>query len=270
VLDDAELESVAAHELGHLNEPLSTRLMRPLLVISLAAILLWGPRSFDFALQNLLGALALVAVLIFVSRRMGRGAEQHADETAKDEHGVYARALEAIYKANLVPAVQRRPGAHGHLYDRLIAAGSPPSWPRPEPPAFAAPPVRALLVFVPMLALLTATTLRVWPVESALQCQLSLALGETQPWPPAQLAQLAVTAGRVDEAVVFARAAHQLAPHNIWVSAQLAATLAAAHQCTEAQVTLANTYQLALEKKLGAKTKRELDGADATVEQLCP
>ena len=269
VLDDAELEAVAAHELGHLSEPLSSRLMRPALVIALAAIVLWGPRTFAFNLQNLLGALAVLAVLIFGTRFIGRGGEQHADATAKDEHGVYARALETIYRVNLVPAVLRRPGIHGHLYDRLIAAGTTPSWPRPEPPRFAALPLRLLIALVPLAALLTATTFRVSPAESVLQCELALALGDTQPWPPAQLAHLAGEAGRADDAVTFSRAAHQLAPSNVWVSAQLAAALAVAHRCTEAQTVLANTYQLALDRRLGAKTKAELDGADATVERLC-
>jgi hypothetical protein len=26
-------------------------------------------------------------------------------------------------------------GAHPHLYDRMVSAGSPPSWPRPAPPS---------------------------------------------------------------------------------------------------------------------------------------
>ena len=67
----------------------------------------------------------------------------------------HAVALETIYKQNLVPAVLRKPGAHGHLYDRLTAAGSPPAWPRPTPPERPNAVARVLVVVVPVTLLVT-------------------------------------------------------------------------------------------------------------------
>ena len=52
------------------------------------------------------------------------------------ESGTYARALEHLYQLNLVPAVVRQKHAvHPHLYDRLLAAGVVPAYPRPSPPS---------------------------------------------------------------------------------------------------------------------------------------
>ena len=48
--------------------------------------------------------------------------------------GTYARALEKIYEANLLPVVLREKRVHPDLYDRLVAAGATPAYARPKPP----------------------------------------------------------------------------------------------------------------------------------------
>ncbi len=64
--------------------------------------------------------------------------EIRADAMARQPEtaaGTYARALAKIYEANLVPVVlgaKRR--THPELYDRLVAAGVTPEYPRPEAP----------------------------------------------------------------------------------------------------------------------------------------
>jgi len=58
-----------------------------------------------------------------------------AGTSHESEAGGYAMALEHIYQLNHVPAVM--PGKrtiHPHLYDRLLAAGVTPSYPRPKAP----------------------------------------------------------------------------------------------------------------------------------------
>ena len=61
--------------------------------------------------------------------------EKRADLTAKSnqlEAGTYARALLRLHEDNLIPAVLRRGQAtHPHLYDRLLATGTTPDFPRP-------------------------------------------------------------------------------------------------------------------------------------------
>jgi hypothetical protein len=78
----------------------------------------------------------LAGLKLFV--RLGRKMEKRADSQAagwEPAAGVYARALEKIYQANLAPAVLRSKRAvHPDLYDRILAAGVTPDYPRPDPP----------------------------------------------------------------------------------------------------------------------------------------
>jgi hypothetical protein len=49
--------------------------------------------------------------------------------------GIYACALEKLYRENQSPAVNASKRAtHPHLYDRMIAAGITPDFPRPARP----------------------------------------------------------------------------------------------------------------------------------------
>ena len=65
---------------------------------------------------------------------MDRRADSEAILRQTDE-GNYARALEKLYRINLIPAVMPARGQiHPHLYDRMLAAGVTPDFPRPKPP----------------------------------------------------------------------------------------------------------------------------------------
>lgn len=51
-----------------------------------------------------------------------------------DSGVVYARALEKLHEDTLLPAVVAKEHlTHPHLYDRLLAAGVTPDYPRPKP-----------------------------------------------------------------------------------------------------------------------------------------
>jgi hypothetical protein len=55
--------------------------------------------------------------------------------------------LEKIYQANQLPAVMRGNNmVHPHLYDRMLAAGVTPDYPRPQPPGRMAWPGWAVLL----------------------------------------------------------------------------------------------------------------------------
>jgi len=57
----------------------------------------------------------------------------HIANSNELDPGTYARALERIYEDNLLPAVNAKDRAtHPHLYDRLLAAGVTPQFPRPD------------------------------------------------------------------------------------------------------------------------------------------
>jgi Zn-dependent protease with chaperone function len=146
-LDEGQLAAIARHELGHVSEPRGVVAARMagaafVVVALVAARPLSGVLSPESGLVRVgVALLVVVAAAAFsrvVIRPLGRRMEERADGIARkhDAHdGEYARALECLYAANLMPAVTHAKGTHPHLYDRLIAAGAPPTWPRPAPPS---------------------------------------------------------------------------------------------------------------------------------------
>lgn len=139
ILDDDELASIVAHELGHLDEPWSsylTRLASSYFLVAFAACL---PLGGSFGPMAGLAPPALLVATLWIARRVGRRMEERSDRLGRENQGeaggTYARALEALYRANLVPAVLRgKRNVHPDLHDRLIAAGVTPDYPRPAPP----------------------------------------------------------------------------------------------------------------------------------------
>jgi Zn-dependent protease with chaperone function len=148
VLSDDEIESIACHEMAHLQEDKRTRVLR---MVPYAALLLAGmvvpfgltdtdvSRSFIF----------VVPVVWLLVRRFTRKLESRADDVAHQhqlETEAYARALFRLYEADALPAAHSNHGSHPQLYDRLVAVGMQPDFPRPKPPA-------RVWVAIPLLAL---------------------------------------------------------------------------------------------------------------------
>jgi Zn-dependent protease with chaperone function len=138
ICSDEEIAAICAHEVAHLKESkfiLSARLLGSLCVFPLIFI---NPAVHWFgSIGVFLPFLLMLPMLRFVkwlSQRM----EKRADELALKEQineGVYARALEKLYRENLSPAVNvNNRQTHPHLYDRMIAAGITPDFPRPARP----------------------------------------------------------------------------------------------------------------------------------------
>jgi len=132
-----EVESILRHELGHLREPWPMKVGRLALPVGAGVTLALLPVVWQDPL-DLAATLAGVIALFVGSRVLRRFAhrmEHHADAELGEDHATYARALEKLYADNLVPAViGEKRLTHPELYDRMAAAGHPPSWPRPEPP----------------------------------------------------------------------------------------------------------------------------------------
>ena len=138
-LDRDEIAAFTAHELGHLSEPTSVKLVRSIGAFALLPIGFAWPIVGRFGLVGLVAALAATFAALLAVVRVARRMEQRADSVAHThdpDEGIYARALEKAYRANGAPAVmpQKRP-VHPHLYDRLTAAGVAPDYPRPAPPS---------------------------------------------------------------------------------------------------------------------------------------
>jgi Zn-dependent protease with chaperone function len=137
---DEELTAICTHELAHLNEPRRMHYARLAGQFAWLPLFLLGPLRGALGSQaGLLVALGSLLVAHLLVRRMVLALEKRADLAGRaheGEPGTYARALERLYQTNLMPAVTRaRLPTHPHLYDRLLAAGVTPDYPRPKPPS---------------------------------------------------------------------------------------------------------------------------------------
>jgi Zn-dependent protease with chaperone function len=160
LLTDEELTAICAHELGHLTESKGVRVLRNLnsftslpwiFVTPLAEAL--GPVGFYLPL---LCTILLPRIFLPLSQRL----EVRADQVAarqEESSGCYANALLKIHEDNLTTVVNSgKQSTHPHLYDRVIAAGITPDFPRPQPPATMSWPG---LVFSLLLGVLVSVTL---------------------------------------------------------------------------------------------------------------
>jgi Zn-dependent protease with chaperone function len=138
ISSDDEVSSICTHELAHLTES------KRVVFLRVIGSLVWFPILFIRPLLHAYGPAGLLVLLVslaaralfrMLSRRMERRADNMATEQQGDS-GVYARALEKLYRDNQIPAVNAsRHKTHPHLYDRLLAAGIQPDFERPKPPA---------------------------------------------------------------------------------------------------------------------------------------
>jgi len=139
---DDEIKAICAHELGHLNEPRRVIFLRLLVALACFPLVFSQPllAMGDSGGRILLGLLILVLLLFLIGIRLGRRMEKRADQIAVEstvsEPAVYARALERLYQTGQMPAVMPRRAnkIHPDLYDRMLAAGVTPDFPRPAPP----------------------------------------------------------------------------------------------------------------------------------------
>jgi Zn-dependent protease with chaperone function len=139
---DDEIKAICAHELGHLSEPRGVILTRTLVALSLFPLVFSRPLCAlgENGVRALLALVIVVLLLFLAGFRLGRRMEKRADQIASDysaaERAIYARALERLYQTGRMPAVMPRRAhkIHPDLYDRMLAAGVTPDFPRPAPP----------------------------------------------------------------------------------------------------------------------------------------
>jgi hypothetical protein len=165
-LDDDELAAVCAHELAHLSEGRWVRAARAAYAIVIAHWVVapaWIPSlvtdtqpttAFYFSC-----AIAASAVGIIIYRRIYRCMEIRADKIARQfaaSPGTFARALERLYATDLLPVVfGTRRQVHADLYDRMVADGATPLYPRPDPP----PNPRALGLVILLAGIIAGSVL---------------------------------------------------------------------------------------------------------------
>jgi Zn-dependent protease with chaperone function len=241
ILDDHQLVAVCCHEFAHLAEPKRVKL------ITLAGYLAVFPAAYAAMIYShfewsgiLFLALCILAILrrLTVLRKRMEGVADAAASHHELDSGVYAAALERMYSASNMPAVLGSRGTHGHLYDRMLAAGITPTYPRPDPPS--RPRQYAPLAAGLALLLLFSFAFDRWsakaaagqhPTETGLM--LRMAIGAAGPSALAELADRRSSEGRIDQAVILYRAAADLSGSLLY-SAKLAIALSALGRCDDA------------------------------------
>lgn len=129
-----EVRAVAAHELAHILEPRWARTVR---VAHMFAYLPIPPLVVYGGTTGLIIGYALFLILIFGYQRFSCALERRADRIESEaiaDNGAYMRSMLRLYEANVMPAVLPGSQTHPHLYDRLLANGVQPDFPRPAAP----------------------------------------------------------------------------------------------------------------------------------------
>jgi hypothetical protein len=134
---------------------------------------------------------------------------------------------------------------HGHLYDRLIAAGQAPLEPRPAPARMPPYGLRLLLAISILLPLLAVVATRGFDPSTSTQATLQLAMGSRSHRAFAQLGHDSTLRHDYRSASTYYRAAKAERPRSVFYGALLAGSLAYDKQCTAAQAAFADTVDLA-------------------------
>jgi hypothetical protein len=244
VLNEEELVCVLRHEIAHLNESIRTKVRRlaPLALLFALATQRWIGAAFGRGTAYAI--LGSFLALTLIGRRNARRAEERADRhaIADGSAAVYARTLERIYRANLAPATTRRWAVHPSLYDRMVAAGVQPDFPRPSAPAhvgFVSAILLATVVGIVYGFIRLDAEVVERPGRHEAEMLRALAFGRIPDYHIADLAHARYNDGRIDDAAFFYRAAAEIAPKNAAHEAHLAIALARDSKCEEAAVVLA-------------------------------
>ena len=135
LLSDEEVAAVCAHELAHLTESKADRYARSVQMLTFLPWIYFNPLMHAVGFFSFYGLLLTTIGVPRIYRRISRKLESRADEMAKaneGDAGTYARALAKLYADTLAPAVVAKShSTHPHLYDRMLAAGVTPDFPRP-------------------------------------------------------------------------------------------------------------------------------------------
>lgn len=133
-LDHAELASVISHEIGHLKESRAVRWQRMASLPGIAAVGI-APAAMPYQPLVAFGLFAFYFVTARLAARNYQRLEKAADRNAHQapaEEGTYARALEKIHAAGLIPAALHPRHPYPSLFDRMTDAGVIPDFPDPQ------------------------------------------------------------------------------------------------------------------------------------------
>lgn len=139
VASDDELRAITRHELAHLAESKAILWRRIAGDLAIVPLIFLRPAISNFGPPGLVAIMAAVFLILALRSRMSQTLEKRADQQAivpEESPGIYARALETLYRTNQMPVVMKGTGLLNHpdLFDRMVAAGVTPDYPRPKSP----------------------------------------------------------------------------------------------------------------------------------------
>jgi Zn-dependent protease with chaperone function len=264
-LDDEQLAAVLRHELAHLAEGRATKGLRALNTALLPVAVVVAPTLAS--LHHGLPAVALVwgVLLLFVAtRRLQQRLETRADQAAHVDAPAYARALEDLHRESLVPATLGRRASHPDLYDRLVAAGAPPAWPRPSPP----PRGRGWAIAMTLLVAggtVAATTARHWlppdDPDDLARYQLAAALSQSASDLGA-IGRIRFERQELDAAATLYAAAATIDPSDALYPAVEALALSLGGRCREARGALARAEAARGEREYVEEVRAEVEDCE--------
>lgn len=138
ICNDEEVSAICTHEIAHVDESNTILVGRLIGSLYLFPLIFVAPSVHRFAVAGIffpfVGMISIRRFSGWLSRRMEKRADRLAS-TGPINDGVYAGALEKMYRENQVPAViASRYRSHPDLYDRMLGAGVKPDYPRPARP----------------------------------------------------------------------------------------------------------------------------------------
>lgn len=242
-LRDDEIETVLTHEWRHFSKKKTLVFARLLLVLLLPCLflhifaILHYPEYRQHTWTILLATITIFIGLRLLLQRLFLKREK-ADESnvhAIADPVAYAQSLEKIYRFNLMPAVTKNIiRTQPDLYDRLVAVGAPPDYPRPRPksrkPTLFFALTATLALFFGPLTLLKVTweelQMRGWHKENPAIIHANIALWGGYAADFEALAFLSYKQKNNADALAYYEAAFAAAPkesHHLWKLAYLLA-----------------------------------------------
>ncbi|HEX7376785.1 MAG TPA: M48 family metalloprotease [Pirellulales bacterium] len=264
----AELEAITMHELAHLTESRASRIARLAACLCIVPLAAAAPIIGSYGVEAYLAAVAFVFVGSLLIQRLARRMEERADRQShaqQSDDGIYAKALEKLYRTNLSPAVLRgNRHVHPHLYDRMLAAGVAPLYDRPAPPSARWRMAALAATFLPIVAVLW-TWSELPDVAAAHGDEgrfLSAALaarGDDQwaAWILSRLAANCTKRGDIEPAIRYLQASTELNEQSLFYPARLAIVLVKARRCTDAEQALSIALDRLKSRK--SSTARRID-----------
>lgn len=260
LLDDDQLGAVLRHELAHLGESRLHGALRLLAPLALVPMTLFRPlAAVTSPLVAVYAAIGLSIVQLPL-RSVSRRLEERADSIAirgPADPTPYVAALVTLHRDGGIPAVDAKRGSHPPLYDRMLAAGVMPDFPRPAPPTGSSGGATRVILLLGLALSLVADSRPFWdmpPLDDAQQRAVTIEMlftGGTA----AELAEQRLAAGRADDAITLLSAA--IAVDDWWgYRGQLASLLADAGRCEAAW------RELGLARGQAARPRRDILGRE--------